>query len=393
MTENLEQEQAPATPPPTSGMRGPLRRSRDDRVLAGVAAGFARWLGIDPVIVRVVLVVLAVFGGSGLVLYLIGWLLIPVEGEQSSEAERLLREHGDLSKGRKVLIVLGIIAALIVFGSIASAASWGWGWGAGGWLLLLAAGGVVLWLVKGPVPPSSAPFVAAQAPVAAPTQESFVQGGVGAYRDFTPAPTVRVKTPPSYLGLATLSIALIVVGVLVIIDLSSDIEIPAVVTLASALGVLGLGLLVGAFAGRARWLIWLATPLLLVALVVAAIPKDISISGGVGDRHWVPTAAERSFRLGMGDATLDLRSVPLSAPVQVSASVGVGQLRIIVPKDARVQIDARVSLGEIDVHGRPPITGYDLRFVGELPGLLPEDAPVITLTTDVGIGNLEVSRA
>ena len=65
MTQNTE---FPAYVPPPPAPRPPLRRSQSDRVLAGVAAGFARWLGIDPVIVRVVLVVLAVFGGSGLLL-------------------------------------------------------------------------------------------------------------------------------------------------------------------------------------------------------------------------------------------------------------------------------------------------------------------------------------
>ena len=87
MTQNTE---FPAYVPPPPAPRPPLRRSQSDRVLGGVAAGFARWLGIDPVIVRVVLVVLAVFGGSGLLLYLIGWLFIPEEGAPSSQAERFI---------------------------------------------------------------------------------------------------------------------------------------------------------------------------------------------------------------------------------------------------------------------------------------------------------------
>jgi phage shock protein PspC (stress-responsive transcriptional regulator) len=95
--------------------RPPLRRVRNDRVLAGVAGGFARWLGIDPVIVRVVLVVLALFGGSGLLLYLVGWLLIPEEGDPTSEAEKLIdRSRQPGSSTRTVLIVIGVVLGVIL---------------------------------------------------------------------------------------------------------------------------------------------------------------------------------------------------------------------------------------------------------------------------------------
>ena len=46
-------------------------------MLGGVAAGIARSLRIDPILVRVAFVVLTIFGGSGLLLYLAGWLFIP----------------------------------------------------------------------------------------------------------------------------------------------------------------------------------------------------------------------------------------------------------------------------------------------------------------------------
>ena len=59
---------------------GRLRRSTDDRRIAGVAGGLARHLDIDPIIVRVALVVLVFFGGSGLLLYGAIWLLVPEEG-------------------------------------------------------------------------------------------------------------------------------------------------------------------------------------------------------------------------------------------------------------------------------------------------------------------------
>ena len=138
MTENIS----------TYPTRPPLRRLRDDRVIGGVASGFARWLGIDPVIVRVVLVVLAVFGGSGLILYAAGWLFIPEEGAESNEAQKLLEGSGQPgSTGRVAFIVVGACLAIIVLGGALSFGPWNGVWfvgGGGSLLLLLAAGGLVL---------------------------------------------------------------------------------------------------------------------------------------------------------------------------------------------------------------------------------------------------------
>ena len=56
-----------------------LRRSTDDQVIAGVCGGLGRYLGIDPVVIRIAFVVLALVGGSGILAYIIGWLVIPEE--------------------------------------------------------------------------------------------------------------------------------------------------------------------------------------------------------------------------------------------------------------------------------------------------------------------------
>jgi phage shock protein PspC (stress-responsive transcriptional regulator) len=67
-----------------------LRRPFADRMLAGVAAGLARYLGVDPTIVRIAFVVLTVFGGAGIPLYLAGLLLIPDEDSDQSIASSLI---------------------------------------------------------------------------------------------------------------------------------------------------------------------------------------------------------------------------------------------------------------------------------------------------------------
>ena len=66
-----------------------LRRPFQGRMLAGVAAGAARYLGVDPVIIRIALVVLTFVGGAGIPLYLAGLLLIPDEGSDQSIAASL----------------------------------------------------------------------------------------------------------------------------------------------------------------------------------------------------------------------------------------------------------------------------------------------------------------
>ena len=89
-------------------------RSRDDRVIAGVCGGLGRYLGIDPVLLRLGAVFLAIAGGTGVLAYLIAWLIIPEE----SPAESDHRDHSPVTprpassgKGR---MVAGIV--LIVFG-------------------------------------------------------------------------------------------------------------------------------------------------------------------------------------------------------------------------------------------------------------------------------------
>ena len=66
--------------------RTALRRPVHDRMLTGVAAGLAGNLGVDVAIVRIAFVVLAIAGGAGMPLYLVGLLLIPEEGSGQSIA-------------------------------------------------------------------------------------------------------------------------------------------------------------------------------------------------------------------------------------------------------------------------------------------------------------------
>jgi phage shock protein C len=60
-------------------MKEGISRSRQNRVLGGVASGLADYLTIDPIIIRILFVVSVFFGGIGILLYLIMWIVIPEE--------------------------------------------------------------------------------------------------------------------------------------------------------------------------------------------------------------------------------------------------------------------------------------------------------------------------
>ena len=96
-----------------------VRRSATDTKLAGVCGGLAEHWGVDPVLVRVGWALLALSGGIGVVLYLAGWLLVPVQGRPTATLDDLL---GD--KARRwpkevwvALVALACLAAFAVFGS------------------------------------------------------------------------------------------------------------------------------------------------------------------------------------------------------------------------------------------------------------------------------------
>lgn len=64
------------TPPP---QRKPLRLSRTDEKIAGVCGGFANYLGLDATLVRILWVMLAIFGGLGVLAYFVAWIIMPQE--------------------------------------------------------------------------------------------------------------------------------------------------------------------------------------------------------------------------------------------------------------------------------------------------------------------------
>jgi phage shock protein C len=77
-----------------------LVRSRDGRMLAGVCAGIAGYLGLDVTLVRVIWAVVSVItGGAGVLAYLVAWVIIPDEGQKSPVAENIVSDKQDAWSG------------------------------------------------------------------------------------------------------------------------------------------------------------------------------------------------------------------------------------------------------------------------------------------------------
>ncbi len=70
-----------------------LTRVREGRLVAGVCAGLAAYLGIDPTLTRLGFVFLSFFGGMGILFYLGAWIVIPDESDNSSIAENFVNKQ------------------------------------------------------------------------------------------------------------------------------------------------------------------------------------------------------------------------------------------------------------------------------------------------------------
>lgn len=79
--------------PNSSGTKR-LYRAREGRIVAGVCAGLATYFGVDPTLVRLAFALITVFGGFGVLLYLVAWVVIPEEGgDGASIAENVVNKR------------------------------------------------------------------------------------------------------------------------------------------------------------------------------------------------------------------------------------------------------------------------------------------------------------
>jgi phage shock protein PspC (stress-responsive transcriptional regulator) len=421
----------PTEPPPLTAFawRNGLIRPSQGRLLAGVCGAFGRATNTDPVLWRIVIAVLTIFAGIGALVYLVAWLILPSEGDTASPIEALA------GRGRSgTSTVLTVIGALIVVFSLAAYISEPFratpliamALLAGALLLLLRDRGRIRpappnpvtgpeQAMSSPVPPPA--YAAAPTyPPAAPAYGTpppyppppYAPPPFAPHGPFVPPPpppvpplvrAPRPKPPRSRLGGLTFSVVLLSIGTLAVLVLAG-FHVPALAFFAAALGVIGLGLILGTWIGRARWLIVPGIVLTLAlgggaaATVDGFWPNDWHNTGSV---TWAPASAaslQKEYRLGVGDATLDLSSVDFtqSGPIEIQTSVNLGSLKVIVPSYVDVTADASVNLGNAQVFreswdglGQSPRTITDLGSDGAGGGQL-------HLVASVHTGDLEVSR-
>jgi hypothetical protein len=183
--------------------------------------------------------------------------------------------------------------------------------------------------------------------------------------------------------------------------------------------VLGIGLVIGTWYGRARWLTVLAIPVALFTFIAVAAGAFVQsnpnwdrwvVEGSdgqfeFGDRTWVVTPQDRAaspldYRISAGEAVLDLTALTNTGDsvqgdsgqrIEIDASVGAGTLRVLLPEDMRLDLTGSVNLGEIDLPGEPLRSGTDLEVTTTIdPAAEGRPAYIVTLDAAVGVGTLEV---
>jgi signal transduction histidine kinase/phage shock protein PspC (stress-responsive transcriptional regulator) len=95
--------------PPIAGLPQGLVRRRDERMVAGVCAGIARWLGVDPIVVRLATCILALANGAGLLLYLVAWAVLPEEPAAAGEHGAAPQATPGTKRGSELALAVGCI--------------------------------------------------------------------------------------------------------------------------------------------------------------------------------------------------------------------------------------------------------------------------------------------
>jgi phage shock protein PspC (stress-responsive transcriptional regulator) len=435
---------SPPNPPPGASATShhPLTRSRSDRMIAGVAGGLARKYDFDPAIVRVAFVMLTPFTfGVVPLAYIVAWLVVPeadtTEPALSSAVHRARRRPADRR------LWLGLL--LLFLGAEALAGQYGWHLGVFSrvlWpLVLIAVGASVLLLreradepvappggagpgggtvpvAPPPVPPSDAPASpgppgSPDAPVAVPPAAAGAGAGDPTLTAFTAPPVPPTAYPPtlpwpdpsrrrerrrprrerSLLGRLTWSVLLIVAGGAWLLDVVSSVNVDARFVLALELAVVGLGLLVGAWLGRARGLI--AIGIVLAVFAGGFSVLDVPLHGPIGETVVRPASLQSlhsSYELGIGHLLVDLgASASDGRAHHVHLRDTIGFLEVHVPVDARVKVIATADAGELDILGRPRHGGthFHKTVTDAPPGT---SGPFIVIDAHVGFGSVRVTR-
>ena len=195
----------------------------------------------------------------------------------------------------------------------------------------------------------------------------------------------------------TIAVLLILLGAMAMFSNFTPWEIHPRGYFGMALLVVGVGLVAAAFAtGRTARAGLIALGVVLSLGLAAAASEPWEGDGsGAGDRTYRPgtaAAVQDTYRGDVGDLTLDLTAIEIGTegPISTRVQHGAGDVRVLVPLDADVQLTVEAGLGSVDAFGEGNTDGY---FAGSGAGPTVDDGvPDLNLIIHNGFGDVEVSR-
>lgn len=378
-------------PPPAPRQ---LTRRMDRKMIAGVAAGLGDYFALDPILIRLAFVVLALAGGAGVLLYIVAWVLMPAAAPSARPPGWLDPTRSDRGGGRSLRGVpawvgagLLLLGALLLVSHAAAFAN-----GAVIWGVLLIAVGVLLWWQDTERSRAAQIQPVGEAAAAGPT-DPIAEATLTLPAARWAPPAARRRS--SQLGWLTLGSAVLAVGVAELLRRSGFVDVSSRELFAIPFTAFGLGLLAGAWVGRARWLV--VPAILLAPFMLAASLLTVPLQGPSGARGFAPTsvaAVAPTYRMSVGQLAVDLTGLPRShAAGTVTASIGIGRLAVYVPRGRPVHVDAGVDAGQVVVFGVPyPGGGLDQRVdrTFEPAGSERVGSGVLDLNLRAGFGLIQV---
>lgn len=361
-----------SAPEPATGPLPPAAAPppRPDRVIGGVAGLIATRLGLDALWVRLGFVVLGLAGGIGVLVYAGLWLAL-IAGAWS----RWARVVGGVVLIGLVPVVLSESASGFATGPIAI-------------VLLLAGLALALWQ-----PNRSATVTQPGSAFPPPTQPWTVERALPDSDGTTLAPGAAVppraqrpRREPSVLGRMTLGVAAVVGAVWAIADQADGGRNHPEQWLGAAAVVCAAGLIVGAFAGRARWLVVPAVVLGGAGYVTGTTARmGIPLADATGDRYIsigsYTSSSSITQRVGAGEIRISIDEAP-TQPVHVDARVGFGTIRIWAADDVTVAVLPRADHGDVRSDGLS---------VGAGSGIITGDGDTADVVIDAWVGRGDIS--